>query len=97
MLILQIIILYIDKSGVLSPIRPKTGLYRGGALYTFIKQGAFTRKSKKEEALYIIKGNDVLILTYICIYDNINIYILALLELKPVLDLIGDSKKGGEK
>ena len=32
------------------------------------------RKSKKKEALYIIKGNNVLILTIICIYDNMYIY-----------------------
>jgi len=49
------------------------------------------------EALYIIKGNKALRLTIIWIYDNIYIYSLALLDLKPVLDLIGDSKKGGEK
>jgi len=51
------------------------------------------RKLEKKEALYIIKGSDVLILTIICRYENINIYILALLELKPILDLIGDLKK----
>jgi hypothetical protein len=49
------------------------------------------RKSKKQEALYIIKGNNVLILTNILKYDNMYIYRLALLDLKPVLDLIGDS------
>ena len=72
-------------------------MYREGSLYSFIKQGAFTRKSKKKEALYIVKGNNALILTIILIYDNIYIYSLVLLDLIPVLDLIGDSKEGGEK
>ena len=72
-------------------------LVSGRSPFNCIKQEAFIRKSKKEEALYIIKGNNVLILSIILKYDNMFIYISDLLDLKPVLDLIGDSKKGDEK
>ena len=42
--------------------------------FSFIKKGAFIRKSKKYVALYIKKADNAIILTIILIYDNMFIY-----------------------
>jgi len=58
-------ILYIGKSRGPSPDRVEDRLVPGRIPFSCIKYGAFIRKSKKKGALYIMKGNNALILTNI--------------------------------